>query len=396
MIDQTAFRILLIEDSPSYVKLALGLLRKGLSESVSIETATELAGGLECLSKGEVDVVLLDLMLPDSSGFETFRIVKDRARDIPIVILSGVADEDLAVEAVRQGAQDYLVKGRFDADSLGRCIRFALERGRRITAERALRGAEEQFRLARRVQQRLFPAASPTLPGFDIAGAAFPAEATGGDYFDYLLAADNRVGIVVGDVSGHGLGSAILMAQTHAYLRALSQASQDLGEILTRANQLLVDHTSHEHYVTLFFAQIDPSAGLLEYAAAGHKGFHLNANGESTTLNSTGMVLGLEREARIACAPSFSLQPRDIVVLMTDGFSEARSPSGDIFGRERSLDIVRKHSDEAARSIIHRLYREVREFSREAPQTDDMTTVVIKVEPAFVPNAPPNHAPATG
>ena len=117
--------------------------------------------------------------------------------------------------------------------------------------KQALRDASEEFRAAQEIQQRLYPLHSPSLAGFDIAGALYPAKDAAGDYFDYIPMADGRLGIVVGDVSSHGMGPALLMSETRACLRTLAQVHSDVGEILTRTNRVLAMDTADFHFVTL-------------------------------------------------------------------------------------------------------------------------------------------------
>ena len=133
-----------------------------------------LSAGIERCAEGRFDVILLDLALPDSQGLETFFTMHAHAGDVPIVVLSGYDDEATAVKAVQAGRQDYLVKGQVDDNLLVRSIRYAIERSRRHRAEEALRDASEEFRAAQEIQQRLYPAEAPVLPGFDIAGACIP------------------------------------------------------------------------------------------------------------------------------------------------------------------------------------------------------------------------------
>src|SRR6266496_481360 len=128
----------------------------------------------------------------------------------------------------------------------------------RKRAEQELSENEEQFRVAREIQQRLFPKAAPHIAGFDIAGVSHAAEATGGDYFDYLPMLHDRLGIVVGDVTGHGIGPALLMAETRAYLRILARNRGDVGEILTRANRVLAEDIGYERFITMLLVSIDP------------------------------------------------------------------------------------------------------------------------------------------
>src|SRR5262249_15400082 len=145
-----------------------------------------LAPGLNQLALGGIDIVLLDLSLPDSHGLDTFQRVHAVAPRVPVVLLSGLDDEDLAIQAVQKGAEGCLAKTHMEAGLWARTIRSAIERTRRRLAEHRLRSTELKLRMARQIQQKLFPAGPPVLPGFDIGGGSFCAEATGGDYFDYL------------------------------------------------------------------------------------------------------------------------------------------------------------------------------------------------------------------
>src|SRR5438270_2942688 len=159
---------------------------------------------------------------------------------------------------------------------------------RRLRAEVAAHSSDLELRVARRVQQQLFPAGVPPVPGFDIFGVALPAGAAGGDYFDYIPLPGGRLGVVVADVSGHGLGPALLMASTRAYLRALALTHRDLGETLALANGVLCRDTGDGRFVALLFASLDPGTRSFAYAAAGQPGYLLDASGAVTRLDATG------------------------------------------------------------------------------------------------------------
>src|SRR5581483_10317530 len=128
----------------------------------------------------------------------------------------------------------------------------------------------EEIRLARQIQQKLFPAPALPLPGFDVSGVSHPAEATGGDYFDYLPLPDGSLGVVIGDVSGHGFGPALLMAELRAYLRAFLLSRADVGEIVGLLNRALADDAPEGYFATLLLARLDPATRSLVYASAGH------------------------------------------------------------------------------------------------------------------------------
>ena len=223
---------------------------------------------------------------------------------------------------------------------------------RHVEAE--LRENEEQFRVAREIQQRLFPAKAPVIPGFDVAGASFPAAATGGDYFDYLDMCDGTHALVVGDVTGHGLGPALLMAETRAFLRLLVLNRADVGEILTRANRALSVDVDYEHYVTLLFVQLDPLRRELRWANAGHlTGFLLDARGAvKVELKRTGIPLGLKPENSFVTQTAIPLTPGDTLIMLTDGIEESPGPAGELFGKDRLLDTVRAAGGGSAADIV--------------------------------------------
>ncbi len=190
---------------------------------------------------------------------------------------------------------------------------------------------EIEIRLARTVQEKLYPAGPPELAGFDLAGAAFPADHTCGDYYDFIPLSDGRVAIAVGDVSGHGFPAALLMAETRAYLRSLVRRSTDLDEILKQLNAFLCEDTADERFVTLQLAILDPTHRSLVFASAGHvPGFLLDGSGATRReLESTGVPLGLFDDAVFPASPTIPLADGDLLVLVTDGATEAQNEDGD-------------------------------------------------------------------
>jgi PAS domain S-box-containing protein len=262
-----------------------------------------------------------------------------------------------------------------------RFVGFIRDITERKRAERELRENQEQFRVAREIQQRLFPKSAPACPGFDIGGSTFPAEATGGDYFDYLPMLHGRLGVVVGDVTGHGVGPAMLMAETRAYLRVLAGRREDVGEILTRANSILAEDVGTERFITLFLGRIDPASRGFVYASAGHPAGYLldNEGNVKAALKRTGIPLGMKADTQFASSTELQLSRGDLILLLTDGIEETTAPDGTLFGLERMLDTVRANRSKQAQQIVQALYETVRAFASNAPQVDDITTIVIKV-----------------
>ncbi len=259
-------------------------------------------------------------------------------------------------------------------------------------AEGELERTAAEFRVARRIQQKLFPTGIPKIAGldiavatfgFDIGGASYPAEAIGGDYYDFIPLPDGSLGIAIGDVSGHGVGPALLMAEARALLRAFAQTQADVSTILSMVNRVLVPDVEGDRFITLLLAKLEPCKDTLVYASAGHTSAYLiDASGDvKRSMPSTGFPLGILADAEFPSSAEIPLTAGDIVLLITDGIMEARAPDGTPFGLQRPLDIVRCYRDEPARAIVDHLYNAVRAFAQYLPQFDDITATVIKVNP---------------
>jgi PAS domain S-box-containing protein len=249
-----------------------------------------------------------------------------------------------------------------------------------VTELRKLQEQQMHMSLARAVQQQFYRIVPPQIEGFDFAGAAFPADATGGDYFDFVQLPGDCVGIATGDVCGHGIGSALLMVELRAYLRAFAQKSSHIGEVLSLLNNALVADLQQGGYATLIFCRLHPPTKTFVYASAGHfPGFILDSGGVvKRSLDSMDIPLGFLPDHAFGCSETISLEPGDILALLTDGITDAERPDQSPFGVERALEFIRTHRREKAQEIVAGLYRAVRDFSDGLPQTDDITAVVCK------------------
>jgi serine phosphatase RsbU (regulator of sigma subunit) len=237
------------------------------------------------------------------------------------------------------------------------------------------------LRIAREVQRKLFPAAAPSCPGFDLGGLSHPADLTGGDYFDYIPLLGEGVGVAVGDVCGHGVGPALLMAATRAYLRALALTNARVGDILCLANRALAADIDEGRFITLFLGRLDPVARTLVYTNAGHPPGYILGRDDSlrAVLRSNSLPLGLSPDADFPEADTVALESGDLVLLLTDGIIEATGPDQTAFGTERALDVVRAHRGQPAGQIVEALHQAVRDFVGGSDLIDDVTSLVIKV-----------------
>lgn len=250
-----------------------------------------------------------------------------------------------------------------------------------VTEQRKQLEQEFQIRLAREVQQRYYRETSPQVEGYDIAGAAFPAAETGGDYFDFLDMPGGCLGIAIGDVTGHGFGSALIMAETRAYIRSFAEEESDVGRILTRVNQALAEDLDGGRYVTLLLARLDPGNGKLVYASAGHiPGYLVKPSGRvGLIFESTGVPLGLFPDAVYQESRTLFLAPGDLLAFLTDGVTEAESAEEDEFGSDRVIEILQHNLHAPAREIISRIHVETLKFTGDQPPHDDITALVCKV-----------------
>lgn len=251
-----------------------------------------------------------------------------------------------------------------------------------MTEQRKIHEHEAELRVASAIQERLYPKQPPDAPGYDIAGSVFSASATCGDYLDFIQVQEGLLTIAVGDVCGHGIGPALLMAETRAYLRSLCGVYSEPDRILDRLDHILSEDLDDSRFVTLLVANLDTEHGHITCASGGHPpAFILDASGAlKHEIGATGTPLGLYPELPFKCHAPQSLARGDIVVLYTDGITESRAPDGECFGEERMLEVVRSHRGEPASRIVEELYRAACAFTHGAPQLDDITLAVCRRE----------------
>jgi sigma-B regulation protein RsbU (phosphoserine phosphatase) len=241
---------------------------------------------------------------------------------------------------------------------------------------------EQEFHLgfAREVQQRFY-STDICVPGFDIAGAAYPAALTGGDYVDFIQQPDGFVYIVIGDVSGHGFGPALIMATARAYIRAYAKSESDLGSVLSSVNSALAADLGGNQFITLLLVRLDPRGRSMEYAGAGHvPGYLLDASGQTRIImESAGLPCGLFADQVFSSSPVIPLSVGETIVLVTDGVTETFNEDAMEFGAERILEVVRGHRDQSARAQVQAIHESARAHAGIEAQHDDVTAVVCKV-----------------
>ncbi len=268
------------------------------------------------------------------------------------------------------------------AEALGAQAGVALQRARLIQHYLLKQEMERAMKIARDIQQGLLPDAPPNISGFDIAGFSAPADETGGDTYDFLALPDQQWLMVVADASGHGIGPALVIAETRAMLRAISIGGCELGTVLQAVNGLLASDLTDGRFVTCFTGILDPDKALMTYAAAGHGPllFYERKKDQFAQVPATALPLGIMEDADFSSIVTHQFQAGDFAAVTTDGFYEAANPEGEMFGIERVIENLRSNRDLPAADMIRNLHETVTNFSAGQPQADDLTIIILRKE----------------
>jgi len=253
-----------------------------------------------------------------------------------------------------------------------------IENARLYEEEKALQLMQQELRVAHDIQIKLLPAAPPSVPGYEIAGATLPASNVGGDYYDFIPCGEKRMAICLGDVSGKGIPAAVLMACVQATIRAQTLLEAPAAACLERSNQLLHRSTDAGRFVTLFYGILDPEGHRFRYSNAGHNPPILLSTGrEPRLLTSGGPVLGVLPDFHFEEA-EVALNPEDLIVIFSDGFTEAMSLSLEEFGEARLLEAIEKNRRRPVNEMVEAMFAAIREHAGAASQHDDMTIVMVR------------------
>lgn len=254
-----------------------------------------------------------------------------------------------------------------------------IEQARLIEHEQATMLLTRDLERAAEIQRRLLPAKAPEIAGFDLAGYNAPCRTVGGDYYDFLTYPDGRVLVLIGDVSGKGLGAALLMSSVQARVQVLFEDPEPLATRVCRLNRSIAANCPGNCFITFFAAVLDPATGDLVYCNAGHNPpLLVRVNDEVENLEGTGLPLGIMRDAAYE-QKSCRLESGDALVLFSDGVTEASVPdTEEEFGEQRLISTIRCTRNGTAASMIEAINAEVFAFAGDAPAADDVTVVVAR------------------
>ena len=370
-------RVLIADDQPDLID-ALRLLLK--AEGIYTEAVTSPEAALAAVKTRAFDLLLMDLNYTGDTtsgreGIDLLSRIQAHDSTLPVIVMTGWASVDLAVEAMRRGVRDF-VRKPWDNEQLVATLRTEILRGR----ERRQRMHHEQRELeeARRIQRQLLPPSVPQPDGWDLAASWQPAAGVAGDCFDAIALEPGRLAISIADVVGKGIPAALLMSNLQAAVRAFGTAAAAPADLCARVNRTLCGHIAEGRFISFFYCVLDTDAGALAFANAGHHApIVVRASGDVERLSAGGPVLGVLPDAQYDQG-QVRLECGDRVVLFTDGITEARASdeSDEEFGDMRVVQLAREHRAHSAGTLQAVLIEAVSSFSG-GLFTDDATLIVI-------------------
>ncbi len=281
-------------------------------------------------------------------------------------------------------ADSPIAEGRFTEDhlkvltTLASVASIRVENTRLLEQQMERERLEHELQLAMEIQQRFQPTAPPIVQGYELQGISFSCYEIGGDYYDFIERADGRLVVALGDVSGKGTAAALLMSSLHAAVHAQAASHSTLVETITAVNKYLAENIPSNRFVTLFYAELDPKSGSLSFVNAGHNPpLIVHESGTVEHLAAGGLPLGIIPHAEYREGRT-QLQHGDVLVIYSDGVSEAVSPSGEEFGPERLYDVVAQNLKASASGIRDRIESALTKFAQGTPANDDITLVIVK------------------
>ena len=371
-------RLLIADDQPDVLEALRLLIPR---ESFALTMVTSPAAMIEQLAKGGWDAILMDLnysrgTTSGDEGLELLSRIRSERPDIPIVVMTAFGDIDLAVRAMRGGAQSFVQKP-WDNQALLQILEREVAAGRQAKERTELHARERHDALL--IQRALMPATLPETNCFRIAGAWQPAGTLGGDCYDVFAFAPNVMGLSIADVAGKGLPAALLMSSLQATVRAFALGASAPRDVSASVNRLLCGQMIPGRFATMAYVHLDGDRKQITYANAGHNPpLLVRPDGRVEQLKATGTVLGVFPDAPYDQA-ALSLDPGDRLLLYTDGITEARGQGDDEFGEERLSAALARHRHLDAAKLHAVLMTEITQFASAGFQ-DDATLLVVEVK----------------
>lgn len=365
------------------------LTRRLVRRGHTVQGAENGRHALEVMARESFDLVLLDIMMPEMNGYEFLEHIRrdDELRHIPVILISALDDTESVIKGIQKGADDHLPKP-FNSHILHARVDSCLAKKRLRDREKLYtRALAREIDIARDIQAGFLPDDLPSPPGWELAARFQPARSVAGDFYDaFTLDDDGRVGIVVADVCGKGVGAALFMSLFRTLLRALGVrffATDGDPEVravnLIRAvnDYIATTHGRSSMFATVFLGVLDPRSGELVYVNGGHEAPAITGpDGVTTILAPTGPAVGMMPDLAFS-AERTNLEPGHTLVGFTDGVTDARAGDGTDFSLERLLGLLESPAPTAS-ALLDRIEGAVRDHCGDATPFDDITLFAVR------------------
>jgi sigma-B regulation protein RsbU (phosphoserine phosphatase) len=385
----SGFKILVVDDEPDLELMVRTKFRKQINQK---EFEFIFAhNGQEALDKlvedASIDFVMSDINMPVMDGLTLLSRLSASNRIVKAVIVSAYGDMQNIRTAMNRGAYDFLTKPIDFEDfqvTVSKTRRALEEIKQGAHAKEQLNAIQHELRVATRIQQSILPRTFPPFPhrkDFSIFSDMTPAREVGGDFYDFFFIDENRLGFVIGDVSGKGVPASILMAVSQTLLRASAMTAESAGDCLQYVNSVLVRQSDPAMFVTIFYGILHTDTGVLEFSVGGHNPPYLFGpeRGVEMLESKGGMIVGMIEQARYTTEFK-QLKPGDAIFLYTDGVTEAEDIVENQFGEERVEALLDEMRGRPVEEVVRAMFRDLTTFSAGAPQHDDITAMALRYE----------------
>lgn len=377
-------KVLMVDDEVDLEPLILQKFRRkirdGEYEFIFAHNGYE---ALDMIKKNpDIDMVVSDINMPEMDGLTLLDQLNRNSPHLKAVVVSAYGDMDNIRTAMNRGAFDFVTKPvNFDdlEITMNRTLEHLAMLRSALDARTKLISFNQELNIASKLQQAILPKIFPDVPSFQLYATMQPAAEVGGDFYDFFWLDDQRIGVVMADVSGKGITSGLFMAVSRTHLKAIAPYCYGPGEALTKLNIELSRDNNTAMFVTTFYGILDTKTGEFVYANGGHcPPVILDPKGDVRLLPMTaGMGLGVWEEA-VFDEGNIKLEPGEALFLYTDGVTEAMSPSYEEFGTDRLLECLQQQQMMDSKALIENAVVKVKEFASTAPQSDDITCLALK------------------
>ena len=373
--------ILIVDDTP----INIGVISGALKDSFATKVATSGQKALAIASgKEKPDLILLDIMMPEMDGYEVCRRLKANpdTRDIPVIFLTSQTEAEDETKGFEVGAVDYIHKPFSAAVVKARVRTHLMLREAHAQIAQQLVEINTELEMARQIQLSILPSTTPKITGMDVVARYIPMTSVAGDFYDFIVVDERHVGILIADVSGHGLPAALIASMLQVALTAQARHVSEPGKVLAGLNQALCGKFQH-NFVTAAYVYVDLEKNTMNYAGAGHPPLLLwrKSTGSASQLLENGLVMGQFEEATYNSL-QVPIEAGDRFVLYTDGILETCNPAQEEFGTDRFMQFMETNNKLTAGPFADALLLELARWLEQPPgegHKDDISLLAIDV-----------------